>query len=134
MEYEENTIGSVMAKEFITFLPDVTAQKVLEYIKANKPSDDISHFIYLTNTKNKLVGVVSLLSIVAADSDAKLYDLMVSNVKSVNDNTKIDKVMELMQKYNLLSIPVVDESNELLGITSLNDLLNEYIRLRRFVA
>jgi len=115
-------------------LPDITAAKALAYLKENKPSDDVSHYIYLTNTKNKLIGVVTLLSIVAADSNAKLYDLMVANVKSVNDETKIDKVMELMQKYNLLSIPVVDENNELLGITSLNDLLNEYIRLRRFVA
>lgn len=134
MEYDEKTIGSVMSKEFISFLPDVTTAKALTYLKENKPSDDISHYIYLTNTKNKLIGVVTLLSIVAADSNAKLYDLMVSNVKSVNDETKIDRVMELMQKYNLLAIPVVDENNELLGITSLNDLLNEYIRLRRFVA
>jgi CBS domain-containing protein len=134
MEYDEKTIGSVMAKEFISFLPDVTAAKALAYFKENKPSDDISHYVYLTNTKNKLIGVVTLLSIVAADPSAKLYDLMVSNVKSVKDEDKIDRVMELMQKYNLLAIPVVDENNELLGITSLNDLLNEYIRLRRFVA
>lgn len=134
MEYDEKTIGSVMAKEFISFLPDITVEKALAYIKETKPSDDISHYVYLTNTKNKLIGVVSLLSIVTADTGAKLYDLMVANVKSVNDETKIDRVMELMQKYNLLSIPVVDENNELLGITSLNDLINEYIRLRRFVA
>jgi len=134
MEYDEKTIGSVMAKEFISFLPDVTVEKALTYIKEAKPSDDISHYVYLTNTKNKLIGVVSLLSIVTADTGAKLYDLMVANVKSVKDETKIDRVMELMQKYNLLSIPVVDENNELLGITSLNDLVNEYIRLRRFVA
>jgi CBS domain-containing protein len=134
MEYDEKTIGSVMAKEFVSFLPDITAANALAYIKQTKPSDDISHYVYLTNTKNKLIGVVSLLSIVTADAEAKLYDLMVANVKSVNDETKIDMVMELMQKYNLLSIPVVDENNELLGITTLNDLINEYIRLRRFVA
>lgn len=98
MEYDEKTIGSVMAKEFISFLPDVTAERVLAYLKASKPDEDISHYIYLTNTKNKLIGVVTLLSIVAADANSKLYDLMVSNVKSVNDKTKIDRVMELMQK------------------------------------
>lgn len=134
MEYDEKTIGSVMAKEFISFLPDITVERALAFLKENKPSDDIAHYIYLTNTKNKLIGVVPLLSIVAADSSSKLYDLMVANVKSVNDEAKIDMVMELMQKYNLLAIPVVDENNELLGVTSINDLLNEYIRLRRFVA
>ncbi|MCR4436360.1 MAG: CBS domain-containing protein [Clostridiales bacterium] len=134
MEYDEKTVGSVMAKEFISFLPDVTAAKVLAYLKENKPKDDISHYIYLTNSKNKLIGVVTLLDVVAADSNAKLYDLMTSNVKSVKDEDKIDRVMELMQKYNLLALPVVDANNELVGITSLNDLLNEYIRLRRVAA
>ena len=134
MEYDEKTVGSLMAKEFISFLPDVTVGNALAYLKGNKPKDDISHYIYLTNNKNKLIGGVTLLDIVAADTGAKLYDLMTANVKSIRDKDSINKVMELMQKYNLLALPVVNGNNELLGITSLNDLLSEYIRLRRVVA
>lgn len=134
MEYDEKTVGSVMAKEFISFLPDLQVTEALQFLKVNKPKDDLSHYIYLTNSKNKLIGVVTLLDIVAADSNAKLYDLMETGVKSVQDEDKIDKVMELMRKYNLLALPVVDENQELVGITSLNDLLNEYVRLRRSVA
>lgn len=134
MEYDEKTVGSVMAVDFISFLPDFTVEKALTYLKANKPKDDISHYIYLTNSKNKLIGVVALLDIVTAEPGAKLYDLMSAYVRSVKDEDKIDRVMEIMQKYNLLALPVVDENNELVGVTSLNDLLNEYIRLRRVAA
>jgi magnesium transporter len=134
MEYDEKTVGSVMAKEFVSFFPDTTVGKALIYLKENKPEDNISHYIYLTNTKNKLLGVVTLLDVVTADPATKLYDLMTANVKSVKDEDKIEKVMELMQKYNLLALPVIDENNKLVGITSLNDLLNEYIRLRRVAA
>jgi len=134
MEYGEKTVGSVMAKEFVSFLPDFAVTKALEFLKENKPKDDISHYIYLTNSKNKLIGVVTLLDLITAESNAKLYDLMEANVRCVKDEDKIDRVMELMQKYNLLALPVVDDNNELVGITSLNDLLNEYGRLRRGVA
>lgn len=134
MEYDEKTVGSVMAKEFVSFLPDRTVMNALVYLRDNKPKDDISHYIYLTNSKNNLIGVVTLLDIVTADTNAKLYDLMTTNVKSVKDEDKIDKVMKLMQKYNLLALPVIDENNELVGITSLNDLVNEYIRLKRVAA
>lgn len=134
MEYDEKTVGSMMTKEFISFLPDITVEKTLNYLKENKPKDDIIQYIYLTNSKNKLIGVLTLMEIVTADSKAKLYDLMIGKAKSVKDEDKIDTVMEIMQKYNLLALPVVDENNELVGIASLNDLLDEYIRLRRVVA
>ena len=134
MEYEDKTVGSMMAKDFISFLPDITVEKALVYLKENKPKDDISHYVYLTNTNNKLIGEVTLLDVITAEKDLKLYDLMTNNLRIVKGEDKIDKVMEIMQKYNLLALPVVDEDNELVGITLLNDLVNEYIRLRRITA
>jgi CBS domain-containing protein/sporulation protein YlmC with PRC-barrel domain len=134
MEYDEKTAGSVMSKEFISFLPDITVGKALAYLKDNKPQNESSHNIYLANNRNKLIGIVTLFDIIVSEADNKLYDLMTENQKSVKDEDKIDKVMEIMQKYNLLEIPVVDESNELVGITSLNDIINEYIRLGRIPA
>lgn len=134
MEYEEKTVGSVMTKEYISFLPDITVGGVITYLKENKPDEEISHFIYLTNAKNKLIGVVPLIDIATAEGNLKLYDLMKNHLRCVKDEDKIDKVMDIMEKYNLLILPVVDETNELVGITSLNDLVNEYVRLRRIPA
>lgn len=134
MEYDDKTVGSIMAKEFVSFLPDITAGMALEALRTNKPEEESLSYVYLTNSRNKLMGFVSLLDIVTSDENAKLYDLMSTHVKSVQDEDRIDKVMELMQKYNLPSLPVVDDTNELVGITFINDLLYEYIRLRRVAA
>lgn len=134
MEYDEKTAGSVMTKEFISFLPDITVGKALAYLKENKHQKEPSHNIYLENNNNNFIGIVNLFDMIVSEPDHKLYDLMTVNSKSVKDEDKIDKVMEIMQKYNLLEVPVVDENNELVGITSLNDILNEYVRLRRVPA
>lgn len=134
MEYEEKTVGSVMAKDFVSFLPDITVEAALTKLREDKPNDEVAHYIYLTNRRQKLIGVVTLLDLASADHTYKLYDLMDRNLKSVHDEERIEKVMEIMQKYNLLALPVVDEDNELVGITSLNDLVHEYIRLRRVTA
>jgi Mg/Co/Ni transporter MgtE (contains CBS domain) len=134
MEYDDKTAGSVMTKEFISFLPDMTVGKALVYLKKNKFQEESSHNIYLANSRNKLIGIVTPFDLVVSEPDNKLYDLMTKNLKSVKDEDKIDKVLEVMQKYNLQEIPVVDESNELVGITSLNDIINEYIRLGRIPA
>ncbi len=134
MEYDEKTAGSVMVKDYVSFLPDMTVERALTYLKEHKPKDDISHYIYLTNTRNKMIGAVTLLDIAASEGSDKLYDLMSGSLIRVKDEDHIDYVMELMQKYNLLALPVVNEEGELVGIISLNDLINEFIRLRRVPA
>jgi CBS domain-containing protein len=70
MEYDEKTVGALMTKEFISFLPDTIVEKVLIFIKENKPKEEDSHYIYLTNNKNKLIGVVTILELITADSTA----------------------------------------------------------------
>lgn len=131
MEYEEETVGSVMAKDYLAFLPDMTVENVLFQLKQEKPEEETSHYLFLTNSSNKLIGMVSLLDLITSEHEDKLYDLMTEHPRSVNDNDDIEKVLKIMEKYNLLVLPVINEKKELVGITSLNDLINEFIRLRR---
>jgi magnesium transporter len=136
MEYDERTIGSMMAKDFVTFPPNVTVETALTHLRANRPEDDAGPYIYLINHSNRLLGVISLIDLITADSTSKLLEeLMTSNVLYyVGDEDKIDKAMKMMHKYNLPALPVLDNHQKLVGVTSLNDLLNEYIRLGRFIA
>ncbi len=134
MEYDEKTVGSLMMKEFISFNPENTVGEALLFLKENKPEEDIAHYLYLTNEKKDLVGVVTLLDIVEAEFNTPLGTLAASNLVSLRDEDKIERAMELMQKYNLMALPVIDENDELVGTTSLSDLIHEYIRLRRVSA
>lgn len=131
MEYHEKTVGSLMSKDFVTFLPDIPVNDAVKFIKENKPDEEIAYYFYIVNNKGQLLGTLSPLNLVSSGNDVKLYDIMVPNVKSLKDNDKIDKALEVMQKYNLVAVPVINEKRQLIGIASLNDLVYEYIRLRR---
>ncbi|WP_297427883.1 magnesium transporter [Clostridium sp.] len=133
MEYEKETVGSIMSKDFITFLPDITVNEVFTWIQTNSPSEEESYYIYITNDKNNLIGVVSLFSLIASDKDAKLYNIMTTRPESLRDTDEVEDAISLMHKYNLICLPVIDEDNDLVGIVSLNDSIHEYTRLRRVV-
>jgi len=134
MEYDEKTAGSLMTKDYISFVANMRIGMVLEELKKLDIKESFSQYIYLTNEKDIFVGFVNLLDVVVADPNLKLNELASISKISVYDENKIDKAMDLSRKYNLLELPVLDENQELVGVVSLNDLLEEYIRLRRSVA
>eukprot|EP00825_Cyclidium_porcatum_P011978 TRINITY_DN16212_c0_g1_i1.p2 TRINITY_DN16212_c0_g1~~TRINITY_DN16212_c0_g1_i1.p2 ORF type:complete len:419 (-),score=87.41 TRINITY_DN16212_c0_g1_i1:47-1303(-) len=133
MEYEKETVGSIMSKDFITFLPDITISDVLLWFKENNPDEDESYYIYVTNDRNNLMGVISLFSLIMYDKDTKLYNIMTTRPKSLKDTDEVEDAIGLMHKYNLISMPVIDEDDTLAGVISLNDSIHEYKLFRRAV-
>lgn len=133
MEYEKETVGSIMSKDFITFLPDITVSDALSWFKDNNPSEDESYYIYITNDRNNLMGVVSLFSLIMYDNDTKLYNIMTTRPKSLKDTDEVEDAIGLMHKYNLICMPVIDEDDTLAGVISLNDSIHEYKLFRRAV-
>jgi Mg/Co/Ni transporter MgtE len=131
MEYEKETVGSIMSKDLLTFLPDVTVSEILSWIQTNSPDEDESYYIYITNDKNNLIGVVSLFSLITSDHSTKLYNIMTTRPQSLKDTDEVEDAISLMHKYNLVCLPVIDEDNELVGVVSLNDSIHEYSLLRR---
>lgn len=133
MEYEKETVGSIMSKDFLTFLPDATVSDVLTWLQDNTPNEDESYYIYIINEKNNLMGVVSLFSLLLSDKNTKLYNIMATRPESLRDTDEVEDAISLMHKYNLVCLPVIDEDNDLVGVVSLNDSIHEYSRLRRVV-
>jgi magnesium transporter len=134
MEYEDCTVGSVMTNDFVAYGPDTAAGDVIAGLKEKCEEEEISHYIYLTDKEGHLTGLVTLLDVASAGRSTKLSELMTDHLYLVHDENRIDKVMDLMQKYNLQAMPVTDENNVLVGIIFLNDLIHEYIKLRRISA
>lgn len=133
MEYEKETVGSIMSKDFLTFLSDVTVSDVLNWLQNNTPSEEESYYVYITNDKNNLMGVISLFSLIISDKNTKLYNIMTTRPESLKDTDEVEDAVSLMNKYNLVCLPVIDEDNKLVGVVSLNDSIHEYSRLRRVV-
>jgi magnesium transporter len=125
MEYEEETVGSIMNKEFIAFDVNITTQQTIERLRELKPDNEVAYYIYIVDENEKLQGVVSLRDLVVSSPDNKLRDIMDTNVIKLADTESINESIELAVKYGLLSMPVVDEEDKLCGIVIMSDLVDE---------
>lgn len=133
MEYEEKTIGSIMMTEYLSFKPTQSVTSALRFIKRTKPSEDTAHYLYLVDDENHLVGVVSLMNLLKSNPKTILEKLVDEDQEMVilMDIDPVERAMERMLKYNLMVLPVVDDQMNLVGITSLNDLVFEFGYQRR---
>jgi Mg/Co/Ni transporter MgtE (contains CBS domain) len=127
MEYEEETVGSIMNKDFISFNISITVEETIELLRETKPEDEVSHYIYITDEQERLQGVVSLKDLLLSNSQNKLREIMTSNITMINDNENIDEAIEVCVKYDLLSLPVVDDKERLCGIVIMNDIVEEIL-------
>lgn len=125
MEYEDETVGSIMNKDFIAFNINITTQETIELLRELKPDDEVAYYIYIVDEEEKLQGVVSLRDLVISSPDSKLKDIMDKNVVKIDDDERIDESIELAVKYDLLSLPVVDEEDKLCGIVIMSDIIDE---------
>lgn len=139
MEYEDNEVGSIMNKDFITFNINITVQETLELLRETKPDDEVSYYIYIVDEDEKLQGVISLRDLVVAAPDSKIRDIMEKDITIVKDIDKMDNAVEAIIKYDLTALPVIDEENKLCGIVIINDVIEEVLssawkkRLRKAV-
>jgi len=125
MNYEEETVGSLMNKDFISFNMNITAGETMELIREMEPDDEVSHYIYMVDEEEKLVGVLSLLDLIMAGRETNLKDILTEDVVKVKDNDKIDEAIGFAAKYNFLSLPVIDRDEKLCGIIIMNDIIEE---------
>lgn len=127
LSYEDESVGSIMNKDFIAFNIDITVTETVELIKEIQPDEEVMYYVYITDEEEKLQGVVTLRDLILNNGDLKLKDIMHTSVISIRDDMSIEKAIEIAVKYDLLSIPVVDEEEKLLGIVLIHDIVDEIL-------
>lgn len=125
MRYEEETVGSVMSTDFISFNVNITASETIELLREIHPEDKNSHYVYIIDEDEKLEGVISINKLVFSDSNSKLKDIMETEVIKLSDDEKLDSAIGKLVKYDLITMPVVDEEEKLQGILFINDIIEE---------
>lgn len=126
LTYAEDSAGALMAKEFIRVdenWPAATCVKEMRRQAQELEIDNI-YAIYVTDQEGKLLGTLSLKSLITASPRAKIQDLYQSGVHSVNVNSDVEDVARVMEKYDLPAIPVVDDNNVLLGRITFDDVVD----------
>jgi len=131
MEYEDYEVGSLMTTDFICFHDYDTVGFTLETLRREKPESDTIYYLYITSDKGELIATVSLRDIVISEPEVKLGDIMNRDVVYVHDTDRIDSLNDILAKYSLLAVPVVDANKILVGMVIINDVMYNLLRSRR---
>lgn len=124
LSYEEETAGAIMTKEFINLRASSTIREVIELLRQEGPDAETIYYLYVVNDKHELVGVVSLRDLITSEPDDTVEDAMSSRVVSVNTSEDQENVANLFKKYDFLAVPVVTEHHTLVGIITVDDILD----------
>ncbi|MFJ8267565.1 magnesium transporter [Peribacillus asahii] len=122
--YKEYTAGSLMTPEFISVEANDTVSFAMKTLKQEAPNAETIYYVFVTDTNKKLLGVLSLRTLIVAPDDAVIEDLMDDRVVSVLVTEDQEEVAHKMRDYNLLAVPVVDEKHHLLGIITVDDIID----------
>jgi magnesium transporter len=123
LEGEEETAGSLMNTEFLALDEELTVGHAVEAIR-QYPRKESFFYVYCIDADQHLVGVLSLRSLILASATMQLKEIMVQSVVRTQIDSSPEEVAQLVSKYDLLSIPVVDLQNRLVGVVTVDDVLD----------
>lgn len=124
LPYPEDSAGGIMALEFVAVRADSTAQEAIHTIRENREEVQNIYYLFVITDSDRLVGVVSLKDLVLEPPEKKIRDFMNPEVISVDIETDQEEVARLVKKYNLVSIPVVDKDQRLVGRITHDDIMD----------
>ena len=124
LTYESDTAGGLMTTEFVVVPVFVKAEKAIEIIRMYAPDAETIYYVYVIDGLNHLVGILSLRELIIAGPETLIGDIMIQNVTSCNVRDDQEEVAEIMTKYDLLALPVVDDEDHILGIITVDDIVD----------
>jgi magnesium transporter len=124
LTYEDDTAGGLMAKELVKVYETWTVAGCLRRIRAQAKDVSRVHSIYVVDKQEKLIGRLSLKDLIVAKSDQKIAEISNSSVDYVNVADNVEDVARVMAKYDLEAIPVVNDSQTLLGRITIDDIVD----------
>ncbi len=124
LQYPDSSAGSIMTAEYIALKKSMTAEQALEYIRKNGVDKETIYSCYVTNSRRQLEGVITLKDLVMATSDAVIEELMDVHVIKCITTDEQEEVTHTFKDYDLLAMPVVDHENRIVGIITVDDIVD----------
>ncbi|MCK5164444.1 MAG: magnesium transporter [Desulfobacula sp.] len=124
MSYGEDTAGSLMVTDFIALEEDVGAKQAIETLQNKYLDVEMPFYIYVVDEYGKLVGVSSLRQLVVVHPKKPLKEFMAKDLVTVKPYTDREEVAKLVARYDYLAVPVVDDDNRIVGIVTVDDVID----------
>ncbi len=124
LRFPEESAGGIMTTEFIALPENIPAEEAITRLREIAPEAEIIYYVYVVDEETRLSGVLSLRDLISASDGTLLQEIMNPNVISVNAMMDQEEVARVVSRYDLLAVPVVDEQNRLLGIITVDDIID----------
>lgn len=123
MQYEEDTAGSLMTTEYVGLPFWLTAEQAINELRRLAPEAETIYYLYVVDEQEILEGVLSLRELIIASPETPLKDLMHTKIVKISPYDDHEKVTDIIHKYGLLAVPVVNDQDQVLGIITVDDVL-----------
>lgn len=127
MEYSKDRAGGMMNNDFISVKDTATISDTLETLRVHGEDVDMIYYVYVLNSNDKLVGVMSLRDILKSPHEKSVRDVMEPDIISLTPSAENEEVANVLAKYDLLALPIVNEEGVMLGIVTFDDALKYII-------
>lgn len=123
LAYDPETAGGIMATEFLSINEEMTVSNTLTYLQKEAPDAEIAYYIYVLDDREALKGIVSLRELVTSTFETKIKDVMSTQVKSIPLSMDQEEVAHKFEKYGFLTMPVVDDEGKMMGVITVDDII-----------
>ena len=124
LQYEPETAAGKMTTEFIALPASMTVEQVLARLRETKPDDQSIYYLYVVDDQGRLVGVLSIRGLISSAPDCPISKLMRTDVVYVRADARVEDVAGALVRYDLLAVPVVEADGRLVGIVTIDQLLD----------
>jgi len=128
LSYKEETVGSIMSTDYISFNLDITVGEIIDILRElEEVEEEELYRIYITDEEERVLGSINPGDLILNKDDVKIKDIMEDNIDTIRYDVDIKEAIDIIAKYDLLSIPVIDEDNKLIGTVNSIDLIDEVL-------
>lgn len=124
LRYPENSAGSIMTIEYVDLKKEMTVEDAIKYIKHTGVDKETINTCYVIDKNRKLEGILSIRKLILSDNDVKIKDIMHTDIIYTHTLEDQEEVANLFKKYDFTSLPVVDNENRLVGIITIDDIVD----------
>ncbi len=122
--YQADTAGRIMTPEYIAIKEYLTATEAQEQIRSLARDSEVSYYLYVTDDSKRLIGILSLKDLILASPEQTLGQIMTRDVVYAHTDTDREEVARLIQRYDLLALPIVDREDHLVGVVTVDDVID----------
>lgn len=124
LQYGADTAGGIMSPEFMAVTGDMKVGEAIKKVQQQSEEAEMAFYLYVVDEEEKLQGVVSLRQLLMNNADKQLSSIMEDDVVAVSMETDQEEVAQIVSRYNILAVPVIDHEGTMLGIVTIDDIVD----------